>query len=463
MERLIRTGCLSPVKTSPASRLGIGLEKLDRDVFDPRPVFDPLGALGVRHVRIQSGWQRTEKEPGVYDFAWLDEIVDSLCERGMAPWICLCYGNPLYSPDAGQYFGAVGVPPIGSPEEKQGWQNYVTALVKRYADRVTWWEIWNEPDGQWCWKHGPDAAEYAAFVNFTADCIHAADPGARVAAGALCRVNLPYFARMCEEGVCSHADGLSFHRYNADESAAHRELLALRALTDRYRPGIALIQGESGTQSRSGGAGALHEGAWTPEKQAKYLLRHRLIDLNSELLFTSHFTAVDMVEALNGTAGAPATYRDWGYFGVLEADGSGGYRPKKSYYALQHLCALFPGDEKSAPLPVLQETLPSARVLGTDENGHRTMLLGFSRPNGAQALAYWKSCDLMRETFDGTLSLLLARERRTLRLIDLMTGIIYALPEEMILRDPDGAVTALRHLPLTDSPLLLTFGDFAVL
>ncbi len=463
MERLQYIGHLSPVSPSPCSRLGIGLEKLDRDVYDPRPVFDPLKNLGIKFVRIQSGWQRTETEKGIYHFQWLDEIVDALCSRGMEPWICLCYGNPLYSPEAEQYFGAVGVAPTQTEEEKNAWKNYVTALVTRYTGRVTWYEVWNEPDGQWCWKKGPDAAEYAHFANDTADCIHAADPGARVMAGALCRVNLPYFARMCEEGVCEHADALSFHRYNADEFSALRELNALRALADRYRPGIALIQGESGTQSRSGGAGALKEGAWTEEKQAKYLLRHRLIDLSSELLFTSHFTAVDMVEALNGTAGAPATWQDWGYFGVLQMRPDGTCAPKKSYRALQSLCALFPGDEKPAALPVLQESFPSPRVLGTDEKADQMVFLGFSRPNGAQALAYWKSCDLMRETFDGTLSLLLAREKRTLRLIDPMNGDVYALPEEMTLRDPDGSVIALRHLPLTDSPLILTFGDFAVL
>ena len=32
----------------------------------------PLGAKGAR---IQSGWAKTEKQPGQYDWAWLDEII----------------------------------------------------------------------------------------------------------------------------------------------------------------------------------------------------------------------------------------------------------------------------------------------------------------------------------------------------------------------------------------------------
>ena len=46
----------------------IGCETLDRDYAD----FDQFN---------QSGWAKTEKEKGKYDFAWLDHIVDGLIER----------------------------------------------------------------------------------------------------------------------------------------------------------------------------------------------------------------------------------------------------------------------------------------------------------------------------------------------------------------------------------------------
>ena len=64
------------------SRLGIGFEKLDRAVFDPEKAYGRLAQIGVKHVRLQSGWERTEKERGVYDFAWLDAIADRLIADG---------------------------------------------------------------------------------------------------------------------------------------------------------------------------------------------------------------------------------------------------------------------------------------------------------------------------------------------------------------------------------------------
>ena len=347
------------------SRLGIGFEKLDRGAFEPEKAYDLVAGLGVHYVRIQSGWQRTEKKRGVYDFAWLDDIVDALVSRGMEPWIDLCYGNPLYTPLAQTVFGSVGCAPIFTPEERSAWIAYVEAVVRRYAGRVRWYEIWNEPDGQHCWRHGVNAAEYGRFALETARAIHRADPPAKAIAGALCSINLPYFKTMFDQGICDEADAVTFHRYNANELEALNDIRALRALIDRYNPRVAIIQGESGTQSDSRGAGALRGGAWTPAKQAKYLLRHRLLDLASEVLFTSHFSALDMVEALHGVVGDKASYLDFGYFGVLSADfnedgvATGRYTPKPAYRALQHLCLLFRADAQPASLPRRRVVRPS--------------------------------------------------------------------------------------------------------
>ena len=50
------------------------------------------------------------------------------------------------------------------------------------------------------------------------------------------------------------------------------------------------------------------------------------------------------------------------------------------------------------------------------------------------------------------------RYARDMKLIDLMTGDIFELPDSMV--DRDAALTTLRNIPIRDYPLLLTFGDF---
>ena len=146
MERLIKIGKIQPKKSSEIkfSKIGIGFEKLDRDVFDPEKAYDKVADIGVKWVRIQSGWQRTEKEKGVYDFTWIDTIIDNLIKRGLKPWVCLCYGNQLYDDLAKTVFGAVGCPPIFTEEQKNAWENYVKAFVNRYKGVISYYEIWIE-------------------------------------------------------------------------------------------------------------------------------------------------------------------------------------------------------------------------------------------------------------------------------------------------------------------------------
>ena len=92
MERLKKIGKITPkhaseIKDSP---MGLGMEKLNRDSFDPEKVYDKVASLGVKWIRLQSGWKKTEQKEGVYDFAWLDSQVDNLLARGLSPWLCLC-------------------------------------------------------------------------------------------------------------------------------------------------------------------------------------------------------------------------------------------------------------------------------------------------------------------------------------------------------------------------------------
>ena len=80
MERLTKIGDVKSKSSSEIkySRLGVGFEKIDRKLHDPEMAYDKMAETGIKWARIQSGWARTETEKGVYDFAWLDSIVDNL-------------------------------------------------------------------------------------------------------------------------------------------------------------------------------------------------------------------------------------------------------------------------------------------------------------------------------------------------------------------------------------------------
>ncbi len=478
MERLIKTGQVKAksAKEVKETRLGIGFEKLDRAVFDPEKAYDKIAGIGVKWARIQSGWARTEKEPGVYDFTWLDDIVDNLLSRGMIPWIVLCYGNPIYSPFAEKYFGSVGCPPITTREEMDAWLRYVEATVTHFRGRIPYYEIWNEPDGKYSWKHphgedepepGPNATEYGNFAIETADAIHRADPAAKAIGMVVCSFKkLAYINEALATGLADHIDAVSYHAYTSDDTDRPTYIGLLRKLVDSYRPGLELIQTETGGQSRGDGAGAMRGFSWTPEKQMKHQLRNLLHDLALGITFTSFFTSVDMIEALHGLVSDKKSYLDYGYFGALSADfdengfSTGDYTPKPAYYSLQNLASIFSeGVEPDNTVICERKVLPSRRVNGSDCSDKTVCTYSFAKPNGAKAVAYWNAVPILTSTYEGTISFDVYGQPNDIHLVDLASGAVYDLPEAMIVEKEHGLIS-LVNLPLTDTPLLLTFGDF---
>lgn len=475
MERLKLVGKIRPKHSTEIdhSKIGLGFEKLDRGVFDPNKAYDKIAAIGVKWIRLQSGWLRCEKERGVYDFDWLDDIVDNLIRRGMKPWLNLSYGNPLYTKRAATYFGAVGVPPINSEDEWNGWLNYVRALVSHFKGRVEHFEIWNEPDIGGRWRRatpeedkGAVASEYAEFCNITADAIHEANPDAKALGFGVAHVQgLDYINEGLSCGMLEHIDSITFHSYTSDDTIRPERIRALRKLCRAHGRDIEIIQGETGCQSRSDGSGALKGMSWTPLKQVKHQLRNMIADLGENVGFTSYFSTVDMIEALYGIVGDKSTYLDYGYFGVLGAEfdedgvSTGDYNPKPSYYSLQTLASVFAEDFETVGLPIIRRKLPSKRVAGEDCADKTVVTYGFRKPSGAVAFAYWNAVPILTHTYEGTISFAAYTLGEPVRLVDMSNGNVYDLPDDMKEPLPGGGIL-LKNIPITDIPMLLTFGDF---
>ncbi len=465
MYRLKEIGKIKTKKAAEisSSRLGIGFEKLDRDAFDPEKAYDKMSEIGVKWVRVQSGWQKTERTKGVYDFAWLDSVVDNIIKRGMIPWMCVCYGNAIYGGMAAEVFGAVGCPPIHTEEQIEAWHNYCVALSKHYLGRVTHFEVWNEPNGQHCWKHGVSATELGEFTIRTARALREGNPSAYIIGGAVSRVNILYLNEALKTGMADELDAISYHAYHFDDQRIKPGVKALRALIDKYDPTIEIIQGESGAQSRPFGNGALKVGAWTPRKQCKHMLRHLITDLGMGVKFTSYFSCMDMMEALKGKVGDKSSYQDFGYFGVLGAEfdengvATGEYPKKPSFYTLSYLASIFEGNITATDLPILAdvETAPHCGNISTVPWGDIESF-GFRLDNGSFAYAYWCPVNHLTTDLESAVSFYCA-DLGDVTLVDPMDGTVYEIPPEIMTKDEFGGVT-LSLLPIRDYPLLLIFG-----
>ncbi|MFA6294634.1 MAG: beta-galactosidase [Victivallales bacterium] len=320
-----------------SSRLGIGFETLDRDMWNVEHAWPVLEDLGVKWARVQSGWAKTEKERGVYNFSWLDVIVDKLLERGVQPWLSVSYGNPFYTPNATA--DAAGFPPIYTEVERQGWTNYVRALTEHFRSRVTHYEIWNEPDCSGFFKPKPEPALYADLVKLTVTTIKAFQPDAFIVGGAFGRAMHPgglTFMESCfRHGMADFCDAISYHGYKVmPEQYIEQEFPAFIKLIKKYKPSLQYWQGETGCPSKNspGCTMALSDMNVSEEIQVRWQIRRILLELGLGASLINYFTMGDFSKYLLGGDLGFTSHK-----GILRMeDGS----PKASYYSLQGLAGL---------------------------------------------------------------------------------------------------------------------------
>lgn len=269
----------------------VGCETIERGftVYDEYKQF--VGTLGVGYARLMSGWAKTETQKGVYDFEWLDAIVDDMIAQGVCPWMCICYANPLYK-------GLIDLDtPIWTDEPTmQAWLAYVKEMVLRYKGKVTMYEIWNEPNG----GNGKKYPE--SYVNLfirTAELIRELDPDVKIAGMALAplgadmRYAEAVLKPIAEQGKAHLMDYATYHPYRFNPDETIEELERFRAVVNKYAPNAKILQGENGTNATLQHAFALRNYEWTEYSHAKWYMRRMSTDFRLGIP-SSVFTMVDI-------------------------------------------------------------------------------------------------------------------------------------------------------------------------
>ena len=289
---------LDYIPTKEDGKLGLGMECLDRDLWDWKRAFPLIKTLGLRTVRLQTGWQKTEKEEGIYDFSWLDEIVDALLEAKIAPLLSLSYGNKIYCENPEKYpnieIGGVGHIPIETERARYGWQNYVTAIVTHFKDRVKYFEIWNEPEvSSFCVSDLPWTEAYMELVKITSPIIRKICPDAKVISCAALVTNAEILVDM---GIGDWVDIHAYHNYRPWPELKKGEQKNKILNMKEKAPNLEFWRDEAGFPSYNDpkSRGALSDIEVSETKQAKFVLRHITCDMkNNNVQKTFYFHAYD--------------------------------------------------------------------------------------------------------------------------------------------------------------------------
>ncbi len=411
-----------------ASNWSVGAETMDRDYTVYKNWREYLGPLGAKHARVQSGWAKTEKTKGKYDWAWMDEIIPDMVQQGVKPWMCLCYGNPDVYEGGGKGWS---VPT--SAEALEAWEKYVAAIVQRYGQSIDEWEIWNEP--------ASPLEEYAAFVIRTAKVIRRVQPRAFIimAAWRDVAVELNYLK---EHDGLNLVNQFTLHPYTANPDGAYTKasktwrVAEIRKLFAETAPHITLRQGENGVPSQTGSGGALPEYGWTEPTQAKWLLRRLMGDSGYDLP-SSYFSICDMKypERIN-------------YKGLLAVrEDKTIDHVKVAYYAMQRMLAIF--DSTAHRLPDF-----TGSVAGAAE-GHAYTMYGYRTDSGAKIATLWRSSHRPgeRPEIESVSVTLPGMQFQRPVWVDLLSGKVFAIGDSV--RSEAGGATIVRQVPGYDSVVLI--------
>jgi hypothetical protein len=448
---------LGSVKSRSTSEISgsnwlLGCETMDRDYTNWDEYKEYIAPLGIKRLRMQGGWAKTEKVKGVYDFAWLDHIINDAHARGFMPWLQTSYGNSIYPGGGGTNLSA-GMPT--SAEALAAYDKWVAAMVARYKDKVIDWEVWNEPNFGDNILNSPEMT--VDFNIRTAEIIKRIQPNARISGLSLGHYNerwvKRFFAGLGAKKKFGLFHNMTYHDYCYNTDANRLEVAMLRAELDKYAPTMPLRQGENGAPSGGGlGRGALWDYPWTELTQAKWNLRRMLGNLGQDIE-SSIFGLAEM-------AYTSGPIHRLNYKGLLKSDMTKKIsRPKTAYYAIQNMTAIF--DDRLERIKELQE-LHTIAAAGPKDHAFRhstdrdVAFFGYKhKATGKHAYTMW-----LRENIPVDANHLSLQEINLTNAnfdapvwIDLITGAVHEVPTTQWKRE--GTVTTLKGIPIYDSPVVL--------
>ena len=447
----VRPRAASEIKSSNWT---LGCEGLDRDFDDFSKFRDYIEPLGIKTIRLQAGWAKTERVKGVLDFAWLDEIVDYAVAHGLNVLLETDYGNPAYGENGGGKLLGAAFP--SGDEAWAAWDRWVDALSKRYKGKVRDFAMWNEPDVGI--RYMPDGKprrlapeerkkpeEIAAQNVRTARIIRRNIPDARIGALSLAQNNAE-FLEACLKAMGEDVKLFTwviYHGYCFNPDASYAEVEKQKAVVKKYNPALGLRQGENGCPSGWVSSSALAMHPWSEYSQAKWDMRRMLGDLGHDVP-SAVFTMMGSGENKSLTRRAKDKT-------VIDL--------KIAYYAVQNVASVF------------DDTLVRRTQGPTISTNDATLAVYEYRkrgPDGAPVYVFWEHGDLSKfhprnnrmAPGDGfrtrPVAFTVRRKIEEPVWVDLMSGKAYAFPKRNVLPIGAGETCIYKMVPVYDSPCLLT-------
>ena len=429
---LKKLGTLIPKRVPEigTSTWSLGCETLDRDLANWDAYRGYLVPLGIKRIRLQGGWNRTEKKKGEYDFAWLDHIVDDAHSLGLQVCLETSYNNRLYEP--GGATGPGGLLPAGE-ETLVAWDRWVETMARRYSAKgVKEWMMYNEPNLR---KENTPELIVANNVR-TAAIIKRVDPEARIGAFVLAGLNTGMISNMLvnirQQGKLDLFTWAIYHGYSGNPDRLNGGMAGFNAMLAAIAPKIRPWQGEAGCASEEVQY-ALSGIDWTEYSHAKWNARRMLCDFGHGVE-SSVFCISDVSYSKDFIS----------RYGLLKTNPDNSViKVKTAYYAVQNVVSIFNDALERAPDCALA-------VAGAKTN--LTCFAFRDKKSGLGVVTLWDGSEMPGNGSDSeTVRVAVPGGRfKEPVWVDLITGVVYEIPAEKM--TAGGGTVTFADIPVYDGP-----------
>lgn len=168
-------------------------------------------------------WAYVEREEGVYDWSHPDRIIKHIENQGIRVIARLGLVPDWVNADNPDAVATLNLLPR---DKFPAFAQFVGAFAARYAQKVEYITVWNEPNLNFEWGNRPtDPEGYVELLRQSYLAAKAANPDVIVLNGALSSTNaspggegggwndLDYLRRMYEAGAADYFDAMAFHNY----------------------------------------------------------------------------------------------------------------------------------------------------------------------------------------------------------------------------------------------------------
>ena len=302
-----------------------------------------MSQAGVESVRLFAYWGLLEPQPGVYNWAPADAVMQNLAAAGLTPALQFADSPGWIAPNS------PNSPPIYSNAQIAAWQQFLSNFVHRYGAHGSFWaahpnlpyhpaasyEIWNEPNLKLFWGGTPNAADYLGLLRISKPVIKQADPSAKVIFAGLYPFPRPQYGVKAlkflnsffrHKGAKKSFDALSLHPYSFIPKQVVPTVRLFRKNLNAHRAGKKPIWITELGWATSGHDWAISPFKATEAQQAQYLTQsfNKLIRARGQLRLQRIFW--------HEWQDHPDPDGSWFVkMGLLRSDGS----PKPAYSAYQ--------------------------------------------------------------------------------------------------------------------------------